>query len=122
MSEVVEEQVVKEKKGDKTSKVLFIIGYVFLVLAIITTCIFSYYTISFFTAPEGEELGSALGFILVFAYFFIPSLFFGIVAIILNVLAYKKAEKWKVAKLVCMILSIVVTSLDVLLYVIIRMM
>ena len=122
MTEVVEEQVVKEKKGDKTSKVLFIIGCVFLVLAIVTTCIFSYYTISFFTAPEGEELGSALGFILVFAYFFIPSLFFGIVAIISNVLAYKKAEKWKVAKLVCMILSIVVTSLDVLLYVIIRMM
>lgn len=97
-------------------------GCVFLVLAIVTTCIFSYYTISFFTAPEGEELGSALGFILVFAYFFIPSLFFGIVAIILNVLAYKKAEKSKVAKLVCMILSIVLTSLDVLLYIIIRMM
>ena len=122
MTEVVEEQVVNEKKGDKTSKVLFIIGCVFLVLTIITTCIFSYYTISFFTATEGEELGSALSFILVLAYFFIPSLFFAIVAIILNVLAYKKAEKWKVVKLVCMILSIVVTSLDVLLYVIIRMM
>lgn len=122
MSEVVEGQSVSGKNADKTSKILFIIGCVFLVLAIVTTCIFSYYTILFFTAPEGEELGSALGFILVFAYFFIPSLFFGIVAIILNVLAYKKAEKMKVAKLVCMILSIVVTGLDVLLFVIIRMM
>ena len=124
MSEIIENQVQTEteqiknqvendvNKADKKSKVLFIVGCVFLLLGAIATFICLEYIIAHFLSTGEEQIGTALGLVIIIVYFILPSILFSCLACVFHIVAYVKAKKFKILKLVFMIISILLAILS----------
>ena len=92
MSEIIENHVETEtkqienevendvNKADKKSKVLFIVGCVFLLLGAIATFICLEYIIAHFLSTGEEQIGTALGLVIIIVYFILPSILFSCLA------------------------------------------
>lgn len=107
---------IKDNKIDKKnhiSNILFIFGSVLFVLAFILMCLFGTAVVDHIYAPEDNQAGTALGMVLTFIYFGLPSLIAGIISCALTITAFLLGNKQKILKLVFMILSILATLLTI---------
>lgn len=111
----LEEQ--KIAKRDKASKVLCIIGTIFLVIAFIFMCFFASSVYRYILAEGSEQLVSALELIIIYVYFGFIGVLISIISSILNIVAFAISKKQRTFKLIIMIISIVVTLLYTIFYI-----
>ena len=108
--------LVKELKKEKASKVLFIIGTVFLAITFFCMWVFGDSVVKLLLASENQG-GAALGVVVTAIYFGFPALVTGAVSVLLEILAFIFGKKQRILKLVFMILSIVILLLVVLFFI-----
>ena len=111
----LEEQ--KIAKRDKASKVLSIIGIFFLVFAFIFMCFFASSVYRYILSEGNEQLLTALEMIIIFVYFGFIGVLISIISCILNITAFAISKKQKTFKLIVMIVSLVVTLLYIIFYI-----
>ena len=110
-----------ETQKNKKDKALFILGCVFLALAFAFTMVFAYYAIRNQTTPENQNLGNALGLVVILIYFGIPSLPLGILSVVFNVLSCVKARRHKALKLVFSVTSCALLALSIIMFLILAL-
>ena len=104
-------------KKEKTSLILFIIGTVLMVVGLLLTVQWAQFVYDYIRDVE-NQLGAALGLIITFAYFAIPSFILAVASVVLNTLAFKFAEKQKILKLILMIAAILALLVNIIFFII----
>ena len=104
-------------KKEKTSLILFIIGTVLMVVGLLLTVQWAQFVYDYIRDVE-NQLGAALGLIITFAYFAIPSFILAVASVVLNTLAFKFAEKQKILKLILMIAAIFALLVNIIFFII----
>ena len=109
----IEIEQINFSKKNKTSNVLLIIGSIFFVVSFILMCLFGSSVIQHYLATESEKLGSAIGMVVFFIYFGLPSLISGAISSILNIISFCIGKKQRVLKLLFSIFSILTIILNI---------
>ena len=97
------------RKKDTASCVLLIIGVLLFCVAIVFAVLFSDTFVDYFSTPEGERLGVAIGVVVMFVYFGFPCLVISAVSSVFNIISFAISIKKRKLKLIFMILSILLT-------------
>lgn len=113
ISELSENDSIKEPSTEKKSIVFLIVGAVLTVIAIVLTVLSWRFTILHLNATGEEVIATVLGLIVSLSYFCIPAILCSAISIVLNSFSIKFAKKMKALKIVALILPIILIILNI---------